>query len=695
MFKHCNLNRSWIYIIPGIVILWSLFFLRISGPFFLTRIDPDYIYLLNGLNCANLDFSRIGHIDHPGTPFQLLTGIFIRISHLIAGQGKIVDDVISRPEFYLSVLSFYLTLISAIMLVWLGKIVLLDGNDVVGAIILQSSMFVNVFLIDLPCRYIPDRMLSVVVIMFTGFCFKYFYTGNYSGKKFAIHSGILLGIGFATKFNFLPILIVPIILITKMRERLIYFITLAIASVVSFLPVYDKFSYFKSFITSIIKHDGLYGGGSQQVFNPEVFWYNTTLIFRQNLSFTIALGVSLVAFIILLLKPTTRKDLKKEFLFFIALMFITLIGTLITAKHFKDYYIIPVISLTGFTTLILLKVGRKLFTKRYTNIVFVLLLMYFIYIPLSFLYNPYWEKQKNNYNNYLTAEFITRNVSPNDYFLIEPTWLSGPLIANGMAYGLSYVANRNYYYNEFERYYPNILTWNGKENPLQYLKMIDANNEAIFKSGRSIFIYSTPGRNADLLCNYIDSCSLNYGILYQRDMVYENSANNNHIIRLKNKSGWNEKLIGRFGFERFDGNTLFSDDEKYALSGQFNLTDICASNGYHSLILSENHSKSPELQVQKVFEGDYFEVTVKRKRDDHDGKGNLLLCSTGTDGKFYKIAEGQFVSVIHSDWELLRLCAEIHESPENGTLTCFYEYKGDAIEVIDDFTIKFFSNKPD
>ena len=695
MVKYLNLKNNWIYIVPGIVIIWSLFILKLYGPFYLTRIDPDYIYLLNGLNCAQLDFIRIGHVDHPGTPFQILTGLLIRITYWIAGQGPIVDDVISRPEFYLSFLSFFLTLITAGIILWLGKIIMKQEHNVIGILIIQSSLFVNLFLIDIPTRYIPDRMLVLMALLFCGICIKYLYKRDYSGKKFAIQTGVIMGIGFITKFNFLPLLIFPIFLVEKMKERIIYILTLILTSIIAFLPVYDKFSYFKGFITSIIKHDGLYGGGSQQVFNAELFWYNIVQIFRQNLSFTIVFLISLTTIIILSVKPAIRKDLRKEFYFFIALIFVTMIGILITAKHFKDYYIIPVISLTAFITFVLMRVALKIVVKRYINGVFLLLLLVLIYFPAAYLYRPYLDRQRNNFNNLLTAEYIAKHVSQNDYFLIEPTWLSGGMIENGMAYGLSYIAYRNYYYNEFERYYPNALTWNGKDDPLQYLKMIEANNEAIFKSGKSIFIYSTPGRNADLLCNYIDSCSLNFGILFQRDTVYKNRVDNNFIIRLKNKSGWNEKLIGRFGFEKFNGNTLFSDDGKYALSGQFNLSDICASNGYHSLILSENHPKSPELQVQKISQGDYFEVTVKRKRNDNDDKGNLLLCSTKSDGKFYKIAEGQFVSVIHSDWELLRLSADIHEIPENGTLTCFYEYKGDAIEFIDDFTLKYFSNKPD
>ncbi len=691
MIRSLNLKQSWIYIIPGIVIIWSMILLRISGPFFISRIDPDYIYLLNGLNCATLEFSRIGHIDHPGTPFQVLTGIFILFTHLIAGQGPIVDDVISRPEFYLTVSSFYLTLISAIILVWLGKLVLKNENDIIGAVILQSSLLVNIFLIDLPCRYIPDRMLSLVAIAFTGFCVKYFYSENYSARKFAIHSGIIIAIGFVTKFNFLPILIIPLILIPKIRERLIYILTLAVSSVILFLPVFNKFGYFRSFITSIIKHDGLYGGGSEQIFNPAIFWQNIILIYKWNFSFTIVAGITLVALIFLLLKPAIRKYLKKEFLFFITLMGVVLIGTLITAKHYKEYYIIPVVSLTGFTTYVLLKSGRRIFPLRYTNVAFVLLLMYLVYIPVSFLYKPYLGKQKYNYDNILTADFIENNISPDEYLLIQNTWLSGGMIANGMAYGLSYVAYKHYYYNDFERYYPDVLTFSNTDRPLKYLWMIDADNETILKSGKSILVFSTPGRNTDWLCNYVDSCARDYEIMYQRDTLYKNNVNHNFVIRLKNQSDWHEKLTAKFGFERTIGNSVFSDDEKYSLSGQANLSDEFAANGYYSLMLAGMFQKSPELIIQDFHDGDYIEMTVKRKRNKMEEKGNLVLAFEGTDGAVHNLATGKLISSIHSDWELIRLNTGINIIPQNGILKCYYEYNGSEIEYLDDFCIKHFT----
>lgn len=686
-------RKIWIFIIPAIVLIWSIFFLQLSGPFYQTRIDPDYVYLLNGLNCATLEFSRIGHIDHPGTPFQVITGIFIRITHLVAGQGPVVDDVISRPELYLTVLAFYLSLLTALTLLWLGQMVMKFRNDYAGAVILQLSVFLNIFLIDIPCRYIPDRMLSLVVLFFTGICIRYFYGNNYSDRKFAVHSGILMGLGFITKFNFLPILIIPLFVVKKMKERVIYVLTLIISSVVFFLPVHNQFSYFRRFITSIIKHDGLYGGGSKQVFNFDNFWQNSILIFRQNTAFSITLALALLAVAMILLNPLKRNLLRKELFYLVSMILAALIGTVITAKHFKDYYIIPVITLTGFSTYILLIITRSYFKSKYTGYAFLLLILYFLYLPASYQYHPYKDRPKNIYNHVLTSDFINKNVSRDDYFLVEPIWMSGTLIANGMAYALSYVGHNHYYFNDFERYYPNVLTWNGKDRPLQFLRMVEASNESIFKSGKNIFVLSTPGRNAGIIGNYIDSCAALRGIAFEHDTAYHNSTINNTIIRYRNLSGWHEAGYYKVGFERFNGNYVFTDDEHYSFPGQVSISDQFASNGYHSYRLDSDHPKSPEISIPGVSVGDFIEITLKRKRNKSEEKGNLLMGIKVPDGIYKPLANGQLVSVIHSDWEMVRLNVEITEVSGEGSVTCFYEGSKNNVEYIDDFVVRHFTLK--
>ena len=85
------------FLIPIIVLGWGIFNLCMFDPFYSKSTDPEFPYLVNGLNCATFNFNRIGHIDYPGTPFQVFSGIVIRITHLISGQGNIAQDVFARP----------------------------------------------------------------------------------------------------------------------------------------------------------------------------------------------------------------------------------------------------------------------------------------------------------------------------------------------------------------------------------------------------------------------------------------------------------------------------------------------------------------------------------------------------------------------------------------------------------------------
>ena len=144
------LKKNLILLIPVLYLAWSLQLNLMGGAFSMSRSDPEYPYLLNGLNCASLQFHNIGHTDHPGTPFQMLTGVFIRVTHLVTGQGPVTTDVLSRPEMYLSASSFYLSLITFFLLFWLGRIAIRNKGELTGAVILQSSFLLSAVLIDMP-----------------------------------------------------------------------------------------------------------------------------------------------------------------------------------------------------------------------------------------------------------------------------------------------------------------------------------------------------------------------------------------------------------------------------------------------------------------------------------------------------------------------------------------------------------------
>ena len=693
MFKSTLLIKIRIYLIPAIILIWSFFLNNLSGPFFLSVIDPEYPYLLNGLNCALFDFIRIGHTDHPGTPFQLITGLFIHITYWTVGEGSMVEDVISRPELYLKGASFLLSLLTAGIILWIGKIVLRKSNNLLGAVILQASLFLSTVLINMSSRYIPDRLLAIYVLIFIGLCYKYYYQDSYKSKKFAMWSGILMGVGFITKFNFLPLLIVPVIIIDNKKDRLSYAGYFIVSAIISFLPVYDKFSHFRGFIINIITHDGLHGTGSEQVFNLHNILHNSTLIFQNNTSFSFVFISALALLIFLILKKDIRKNYLKEFLFLLAFIVVTVISVVMVSKHFKNYYLIPVMSLTGFIFYILWKISRDIIKFKQLNKIFTFLLIVLVLIPAVRLYPYYITKKQRIIEKRLTVSFVKNNISPADYLILKPVWLPGPFVQNGLVYGVSYVGYRHYFYNDYEKFYPNLLTWEGENKPIQYFRMIDADIEAILKSGKNIYLYSAPHQNAKTIINYLNISAHNFGVSLLIDTVFVNSNNYEYLIKISNNDDWKTINEGRCGFEKVVGNKLVTDNENMVLRGRFRLSNKKVCNGLYALKLSNDLKTGPKYIINNVSQGDYIEITIKRRKNKNEEKGEIVLCANGIKSDSILKVQSSSLSSISSKWQILRLSTEIKHQPANGTLSCYYRYEGDDVEYLDDFSFRLLSRK--
>lgn len=694
MIRKPDLRKTIVYLVPAVVLVWGIYFQRIVGPFFLSRIDPEFVYLLNGLNCSILEFGRIGHVDHPGTPFQLLTGLFIRLIHLLFGQGPIVEDVISRPELYFSMASILLTTITAWIILWLGKTASKTGTRLLGVFMIQSSVFMTTVLINIPYRYMPDRMLMLIVLLIIGFTYKYIYQKDYSATKFAIWSGILMGVGFVTKFNFLPLLVIPVFMLDKWKERFIYAGIFGIATFVSFLPIFDKIGYFKSFIIGIINHDGLYGSGAEQVFNLQKFFQHIILIFQFNTSFTIVFVGSLVFFLALLFKPGTRKENKKEFRFLLAYLVVMAISLVMISKHYKNYYLIPVMSLTAFVFYILWKISKGFTTYKHLDKIFISILILLVMIPASKSLQsiPYWKQRLNEANK--TASFIHENIPKSDFVLLRSNWRASPQIVDGLLYGITYLDSSYLSYNSYEKVYPNIITYEGNSRPLMYFMMMDADNEAIFKSGKNIYLLAAPNRGMGEVMDYIEKNAGSYGITMKRDTVFSNRARQEFIVKMTNTSNWKTLFDEKCGFENIIDKKLLSDEGTIPLSGKYILNTEEACNGWNSLELEGKLHQIPIMTINNVVKGDYVEMTIKRRKNNFKEKGELVLSSLKPkiDSLYY--FNGHTLSAINDDWEMVRLFTTIHHQPIDSTMICFYQFYGDGKVYVDDFSIKHFGKRP-
>lgn len=74
-----------------------------ATPFYLHNADPEYCYFFNALNI--LQGKSPGHVDHPGTPLQMLGALVIRLASILTNDGHSSDSLVSNaldfPEFQL------------------------------------------------------------------------------------------------------------------------------------------------------------------------------------------------------------------------------------------------------------------------------------------------------------------------------------------------------------------------------------------------------------------------------------------------------------------------------------------------------------------------------------------------------------------------------------------------------------------
>lgn len=685
------LKYWFIYLVPIAYLAWYLFRIHLIGPFYLSRIDPDYVYLLNGLNCAILDFDRIGHVQHPGTPLQIITGVFIRITHLFAGHGNIIDDVIKNPEIYLSWCSFYIALITMGILIWLGKISYKATNSFVGTLIIQCSLFFTLYPLDLTTSYNPDRVLPLYVLILAGLCIQLLYNKQFTEKRFAILSGILFGFAVITKIHFLPLIIIPLILIHRFSSLCYFGISFIVAGVISYLPVHKKLMSSLTFFSQMIKHDGLYGKGAEQFIDPQKFLENIVTLVQNNWTTTILYILCLVTIIYLIFRSPVRKEKKQEFLILIAFILSDLVGLILVSKHYKPSYFVPYISLNALILFILWKVFYKDLPKI-GKVLFLCLSLTLLLLPLKKLwYSNHYQNNVAKTSSY-EARLIQDQITSNDFLLIEPTWRSGPFVENGLIYGNCFVAHYYQYYNNYARIYPNILTYDGENSSLKYFIMVEADNEAIFKSGKNIFVLSTPKRNAPLIDNYLNGYADSLGIKLQKDTCYANTKDNVYLIKYRNVSGWGIKSTATCGFERNETNALFTDDGRVPLTGNYRLDRGNKCNGCYSLKLDSNLNISPSFTVHGVAKGDYIVFTVKSStKTDSDKKDGSLVIKTAWIDADSIARTTQFQSLnITPGWYLTRLSVEIMDQPVDSSLSCYFEFSGNEVEYIDDFAYEHY-----
>ena len=530
-------------IVPLFILGWGIFSLYFYAPFYAYSPDPEYACLLNGLNVSLLEFNRMAYVDNPGTTLQVYSGLIIRITHFFAGKDTVAQDVINRPEYYLSAISLSLIILNAFLcflIAWVGK-----KRDIKTwqLLILQSGVLFSVSMLTLFHRLNSERWVIIVSLLFIIVYLLYGYKDKHP-LKFAIWSGVVMGMGMATKFNFLPVILLPFLLINTNKNRLIYSAT-GVASFFFFLlPVIGKLRYFFNFIIGIATHDGIYGNGEKRIFNPETMKVGFSQIFHLTpaLAFLI---FAIVTAIILAVRYRKKYGKNRQILLFTGMLFTTLLQMIMVAKHFNYFYMLPLITMYPLFLFLfddfVQEIGNY---KKWTLLPGILLFIIFFGSTTKQIYYELQGAKRSRIERQIELQFVADNVPENSLWFADICYRAAPYVENGLIWGSCYIHWTIDYFSELIGKNPNIITYHFPEEVVRVWQEPIIPIDSMVVTKTPIHLYSSEERRTEIMMDMLEKAAQRNDVILSVDTIFSNYRRKTHIIVMQNHNAQKEWNTG-------------------------------------------------------------------------------------------------------------------------------------------------------
>ena len=296
----------------------------------------------------------MGHIDHPGTPVQVSGAVMLRAVYMVGGSAEdgFQADVLKRPEYYLNAINGLLIILNALALLAIGFYTLRRTKRFCWALWLQLFPFLSPVLLEYGLtRVTPEPLLfftSSLLVLLVVLAFPPAFVGE---KKWftPVALAAVTGFGIANKITFVPVVVLSLLILERMRPRLLYLGATAGFFVLFTLPIIRMYPRFFGWIFALFSHSGQYGSGPSDVIQIDKYISNIWKLLSGNPLFSILLITSIVFIVYTLFRPGWRKYALPN-IYFRLLTAVTAaqgFGLVTVAKHSAHHYLLPVLNLSG------------------------------------------------------------------------------------------------------------------------------------------------------------------------------------------------------------------------------------------------------------------------------------------------------------------------------------------------------------
>ena len=224
------------FIIPAIFLLLAIQIHYWKGILYIDYVDPEYLHLFNGLNLAIFNLA-VDYIFHPGTLIQYYYAISAHIVNLTQEGSGLIDNALKDPESFIHGANLLMNLVNSGILCMTGILVYRYTSNYFYAIILQLAPLSDHSFLMISGRLIPEAALIGPLLLLFVLIIKYINDSNPERNKkfYLVTFAIVGGLGIASKYLYVPFLLIPFFFFPRRSWWLKYFLfTTAAVMIIAF-----------------------------------------------------------------------------------------------------------------------------------------------------------------------------------------------------------------------------------------------------------------------------------------------------------------------------------------------------------------------------------------------------------------------------------------------------------------------------
>jgi hypothetical protein len=285
-------------LLPVLLALWAFSCSKGQGPFWLSRSDPEYLFLISGLNMAE---GRGTHLTtHPGVPLQSALSVALPLIHRFDESQRVSNrlavDVFARSDRYLRICNLGMLVIFVGAQLILGCMVWSLTRSMVMVWLLQLASFTAfISLFNLTRVSAEGTLMILGPLLSAGLVAMIGLRGGARSIILALILAFLCAFGVATKTVFAPLCLVLLGLEGWLR-RLVALLALVGFYLLLTAPIIPEYQRMFSWWSHLATHAGRYGDRVAAAGGGGERWATLNeVVSREWVYFSLECGVVLLA----------------------------------------------------------------------------------------------------------------------------------------------------------------------------------------------------------------------------------------------------------------------------------------------------------------------------------------------------------------------------------------------------------------